>query len=220
MMPQKKNTRPTREQRRAQRREDFTAIRRQAKDHPGMTAVYFVLRLLVLAVMVLQAIKGDYYNVLLCALTLVLFLIPTFVAAPPAHRRAKTPWKSSSCCSFFAAEIFRRDPGVLPDLPLLGHHAPHHERLPHGGHREWPWWTSSTAAGSSGSGLSPAFVALLAFCFSMTTGGVWEFFEYGMDTFFHTDMQKGHLDHRLLHRKLKPLRSQRPGGGWRWTASR
>ena len=38
--------------------------------------------------------------------------------------------------------------------------------------------------------LSPAFVALLAFCFSMTTGVVWEFFEYGMDTFFHTDMQK------------------------------
>ena len=38
--------------------------------------------------------------------------------------------------------------------------------------------------------LSPAFVALVAFCFSMTVGVLWEFFEYGMDTFFHTDMQK------------------------------
>ena len=35
MMPQKKNTRPTREQRRAQRREDFTAIRRQPKTTRG-----------------------------------------------------------------------------------------------------------------------------------------------------------------------------------------
>ena len=33
----------------------------------------------VLAVLVLEAVKGDYYNVFLCVLTLVLFMIPTFV---------------------------------------------------------------------------------------------------------------------------------------------
>ncbi len=38
--------------------------------------------------------------------------------------------------------------------------------------------------------LSPAFVAVVAFCFSMTIGVLWEFFEYGMDCFFHMDMQK------------------------------
>ena len=36
----------------------------------------------------------------------------------------------------------------------------------------------------------PVFVAVVAFCFSMTIGVLWEFFEYGMDCFFHTDMQK------------------------------
>jgi len=38
--------------------------------------------------------------------------------------------------------------------------------------------------------LSPIFVALFSFCFSMTVGIVWEMFEYGMDVTFKTDMQK------------------------------
>ena len=38
--------------------------------------------------------------------------------------------------------------------------------------------------------LSPVYVALAAFCFSMTVGVLWEFFEFGMDRVFHLDMQK------------------------------
>ena len=38
--------------------------------------------------------------------------------------------------------------------------------------------------------MSPYFVGFFAFCFSMTIGVVWEFFEFGMDTFFNMDMQK------------------------------
>ena len=38
--------------------------------------------------------------------------------------------------------------------------------------------------------MSALFVALVAFCFSMTIGVLWEFFEYGMDTVFLKDMQK------------------------------
>ena len=38
--------------------------------------------------------------------------------------------------------------------------------------------------------LSPGFMAITAFCFSMTVGVMWEFFEYGMDVFFGLDMQK------------------------------
>ena len=43
---------------------------------------------------------------------------------------------------------------------------------------------------SKGIKLSPIFIVLVSFCFSMTVGVVWEFFEYGMDNIFHTDMQK------------------------------
>ena len=41
--------------------------------------------------------------------------------------------------------------------------------------------------------MSPIFVALVAFCFSMTIGVVWEFFEYGSDNFTRTDMQKDRI---------------------------
>ena len=38
--------------------------------------------------------------------------------------------------------------------------------------------------------LSPIFLTLVAFCFSMTIGVLWEFFEFGADMLLHTDMQK------------------------------
>ncbi len=38
--------------------------------------------------------------------------------------------------------------------------------------------------------LSPFFLTLLAFCFSITVGTIWEFFEFGMDIIMQGDMQK------------------------------
>lgn len=38
--------------------------------------------------------------------------------------------------------------------------------------------------------LSPLFLAIVAFCFSMTVGVLWEFFEFTADQVLHTDMQK------------------------------
>ena len=37
--------------------------------------------------------------------------------------------------------------------------------------------------------LSPLFLSITAFCFSMTIGVLWEFFEFAMDQFFALDMQ-------------------------------
>ena len=38
--------------------------------------------------------------------------------------------------------------------------------------------------------LSPAYLAVVAFCFSMTMGVLWEFFEFGADRLLLLDMQK------------------------------
>lgn len=38
--------------------------------------------------------------------------------------------------------------------------------------------------------LSPLFIAIMAFCFSMTIGVLWEFCECAADLFLHTDAQK------------------------------
>ena len=45
--------------------------------------------------------------------------------------------------------------------------------------------------------LSPFFLALVAFCFSMTVGVIWEFFECAMDQFLRLDMQKDTIIHAV-----------------------
>ena len=55
--------------------------------------------------------------------------------------------------------------------------------------------------------LSPAFLALVVFCFSMTIGVLWEFFEFFMDTFLHTDMQKDTIIHTIHSVTLDPTLS-------------
>ena len=45
--------------------------------------------------------------------------------------------------------------------------------------------------------LSPFFLSLVAFCFAMTIGVLWEFFEYGADSILHTDMQKDYFVRNL-----------------------
>ena len=146
------------------------------------------LRALVLLVLVLEAVKGDYYNVFLCGLTLVLFMIPTFVEHR-LHIDVPNTLEIIILLFIFSAEIL----GEIQEYYLI-----------------FPFWDTMlhtmngflmAAIGIAMVDilnrsrkfkvrLSPAFVALVAFCFSMTVGVVWEFFEYGMDVFFHTDMQK------------------------------
>lgn len=52
--------------------------------------------------------------------------------------------------------------------------------------------------------LSPFFVAIVAFCFSMTIGVLWEFFEYGADRYLKTDMQKDFIVNTISTVTLDP----------------
>ena len=52
--------------------------------------------------------------------------------------------------------------------------------------------------------MTPAFVALVAFCFSMTIGVLWEFFEFSADRYFSTDMQKDRIVETISSTKLNP----------------
>ena len=52
--------------------------------------------------------------------------------------------------------------------------------------------------------LSPLFLAIVAFCFSMTVGVLWEFFEFSMDCFFHMDMQKDFFVNAIHTVSLNP----------------
>ena len=52
--------------------------------------------------------------------------------------------------------------------------------------------------------LSPLFLAIVAFCFSMTVGVLWEFFEFGADQFLGTDMQKDFIVQQVNSVSLNP----------------
>ena len=60
--------------------------------------------------------------------------------------------------------------------------------------------------------LSPVYLAVVAFCFSMTIGVLWEFFECFMDQMFLLDMQKDTIVHSIGSVMLGPRRRQHPGG--------
>lgn len=51
----------------------------EIREHKSSFAVYVVLRMLVLAMAILQFFNGDYENVFLCILTLLLLLAPAFI---------------------------------------------------------------------------------------------------------------------------------------------
>ncbi len=163
-------------------------LRREIREHPVLFTTYVVLRALVIAVMILQFFNRKYYDVFLCALTLLLFLIPSFVERR-LHIDVPNTLEVIILLFIFSAEIL----GEIQEYYLI-----------------FPFWDTMlhtingflmAAIGIAMVDilnrskkfkvrLSPAFVAVVAFCFSMTIGVLWEFFEYGMDCFFHMDMQK------------------------------
>ena len=58
--------------------------------------------------------------------------------------------------------------------------------------------------------LSPLYLAVVAFCFSMTVGVLWEFFEFWMDRLFYLDMQKDTIVHEIGTILLDPNGGNRP----------
>ena len=153
--------------------------------------VYFILRFSVVVVGIRQFFLGNYNGVFMCALTLILFMIPTFV-----NKRFKVvlPNTLEIIILFFiyAAEI-------LGEVNCYYLTVPHWDTVLHTlngfimGGIGFALIDILNRSDKVAISLSPVFVSLVAFCFSMTTGVVWEFFEFGMDQFLQTDMQKDTL---------------------------
>lgn len=150
--------------------------------------LYIVLRLSVILVMIAQFFNGNYQNFFLCILTLILFTIPSFIEIN-YHIDLPDTLEVIILLFIYSAEIL----GEIRSFYVL-----------------FPFWDTmlhtlngflAAAIGFSmvdilnrnkkvSFRLSPFFMALVAFCFSMTIGVLWEFFECAMDMFFQMDMQK------------------------------
>lgn len=184
------------------------ALHMELREHKSSFIVYMVLRVLVILMMILQVFNRNYENVFLCALTLILLVMPSFIQVR-FKVELPTPLEIIILVFIFAAEI-------------LGEIQSYYIRF--------PFWDTvlhtmngflAAAIGFAlvdilnrskkiSFQLSPAYLAVVAFCFSMTIGVIWEFFEFGMDMFFGLDMQKDTIVHSIHSVMLDPTNSNIP----------
>lgn len=190
---------------RAERRRKF---REQVRANPRLAAVYFILRLLVILMLVAQVFNRNFENVFLCVLTLFLFTLPSFL-----ERKIRIDIPNTLeiiiLLFIFAAEIL----GEIRAYYVT-----------------FPYWDTMlhtlngflcAAIGFSlldilnrderlTFSLSPVYLAVVAFCFSMTIGVLWEFFECTMDQLFLLDMQKDTIVHSIGSVMLDPKGGNNP----------
>ena len=178
------------------------------KPKPAVVAVYWILRLIVIGVMVMTIIHKNYESTFVCVLVLILFMLPQFVER---NFRIELPstLEIIILIFIFAAEI-------LGELKSYFITYPHWDSMLH--------TTTGFLCAAFGFALidilnrnnkikfqlSPIYVALVAFCFSMTIGVLWEFFEFGVDRLFHMDMQKDTIVHTISSVMLDPTNKNIP----------
>lgn len=164
--------------------------------------IYFILRGLVLLTLLRQIFMGNWNNVFLCGLTLVLFVIPA-VIEKKLNLALPDALQVLILLFIYSAEIL----GEINEFYIV---IPHWDTILH---------TLNgflcAAVGFSTidilnqkeffhATMSPLFVALVAFCFSMTIGVMWEFFEFGADQILRYDMQKDVIVDTISTVKLDP----------------
>lgn len=178
------------------------ALDMELREHRSSFIVYFVLRLLVIVTMILQFLNGNYENFFLCILTLILLIMPSLIQVT-LKIELPTVLEILILIFIFSAEIL----GEIREYYIM-----------------IPMWDTilhtingflAAAIGFSMVDLlnrsdrmtfqlSPLFTAIVAFCFSMTIGVVWEFFEFGMDMIFGLDMQKDTVIQAIRSVTLNP----------------
>ena len=167
--------------------------------------VTFILSIVYITVRIIQApvvapvsdplarVKGDYVLMLLQS------IVGVFAMSLPTVLKRRTNLEiPSGMIAFYALFLFCAI--YLGEVRAFYYNVPHWDTILH--------TFSGAALGALGFSvisllnksetitfdLSPFFVAIFALCFAVTIGVVWEFYEFGMDFFFGTNMQKHSLE--------------------------
>lgn len=163
---------------------------------------YLALRFLVIIIMVLRFLRGDFESVFLCILTLILFLIPFWI-----NQKLKIQIPDMLeiiiLLFIFSAEIL----GEIQNFYGIFKHWDTMLHTINGFLCAAIGFSLIDILNNSEKfhiKLSPIFVALVAFCFSMTIGVLWEFFEFGADQLFKYDMQKDRIVQTISTVTLEP----------------
>ena len=181
---------------------------RRVQNKKLVVTVYVLLRLSVVGMLVAQIFNGNFENVYTCILALILFTIPSLIERR-LHIDLPDTLEIIILLFIYAAEIL----GEIQEYYVL-----------------IPFWDDIlhtlngflfAAVGFSLVNilnrdkrvmlrLSPFYMAVMAFCFYMTIGVLWEFFEFGMDRLFHMDMQKDTIVSSITSVMLDPTNRNIP----------
>ena len=167
----------------------------QIREHKATFAVYVVLRLVVIAVLILSVVGRRFENVFICSLTLVLFLVPAFFQKNFGIQLPST-LEIIIMLFIFAAEILGEIGAYYVKVPIW-------DTMLH--------TTNGFLCAAVGFvlvdllnrnsrfkfNLSPIYLSVVAFCFSMTIGVLWEMFEFSCDMLLFTDMQKDFVINKI-----------------------
>ena len=147
-----------------------------------------VLYIIVTAVIVRQFFLGNYQNMFLGMLTLLLFSLPKIIEKRLAVN-IPDGLETVILIFIFSAEILGEINAFYVKIPIWDTilHTVNGFLMAAIGFSLIDIFNRSERFTLK---MSPYFVAFTAFCFSMTVGVMWEFFEFGMDMVFGTDMQK------------------------------
>ena len=197
-----KNKMSRQERREARLRQEKLRLQKKSK---LTLIVYAVIRLIVVGVLVRSAFNGQIESVYTC---LLLLLLPSILERKLGVR-LPAGLEITVVVFIFAAEI-------LGEIACFYVTVPFWDKALH---------TTSgfiyAAVGYSMADvlnrhkkvsfeLSPLFLALVAFCFSMTIGALWEIFEFSVDNLFHKDMQKDTVIQQITSVALDPTNRNIP----------
>jgi len=182
-------------------------MEKELREHKSSFIVFYILRALAIVAFVRQIMRGGYESAFYCALAYLLLYVPSWIQVK-LHIELPPALEITVLCFIFAAE-------VLGEVNAFYVVVPHWDTMLH--------TLNGFLAAAVGFSLvvllndderltfdlSPLFLALVAFCFSMTIGVLWEFFEFGMDTFLHTDMQRDTVIHAIYSASLDATRSNK-----------
>ena len=173
---------------RADKEKKREAMKYYISEHRRVFCIYMMLRISVILIAIAQFFNQNYENLFLCILVLILFTVPSFIENN-YHIDLPDTLEIIILLFIYSAEIL----GEVRSYYTI-----------------YPFWDTmlhtlngflAAAIGFSlvdllnrnkklTFELSPFFMAVVAFCFSMTIGVLWEFFECMMDVFVGFDMQK------------------------------
>lgn len=181
------------------------ALLRKKKEEPAAFWTYVVLRFIVILILIRCILRGDIESAFVCVLVLVIYLLPQFVENR-LNIDIPTTLEVVIFVFVFAAEIL----GELQSYFIK--------------YSNWDTILHTSSGFLSAAvgfslvdllnrsdnvkvQLSPGYLAITAFCFSMTIGILWEFIEFSADRLFLLDMQKDTIVNQISSVSLDPTNS-------------